>query len=67
MWKIQKVRLMCAVKVYLVKHLWACAHAQWFWWRLLLLLIAKKKGVYSLKYLLHAKIVSGSFFHVCAL
>lgn len=46
MWKIQKVRLMCAVKVYLVKHLRACAHAQWFWWRLLLLLIAKKKKVY---------------------
>lgn len=28
----------------------ACAHAQWFWWRLLLLLIAKQK-VYILQYI----------------
>lgn len=35
MWKVQKVRLMCAFKVYLV--------SIYGLWRLLLLLIAKKK------------------------
>ena len=55
----------CCEGVY-SKTFMAGTHAEWFWCRLLLFLITKK-GVRSLKHLLLAEIVSGSFFHACAL